>query len=149
MINQKITGFAVNPEMRQRINDELSNNPQGRKILEVLKKGGNLSTNQQEFVLSFLHKLAIDTTSLLIGGKLRGDITKTIIDVIGNRMFTPMVTNYRNEYKTIANPEMVTNQVKIFQTTIRMSIKGIFKTIPNRYHVRYIKLDDTREHKQK
>lgn len=61
---------------------------------------------------------SIDATSLLIGGKLRGDIAKTIIDVIGNRMFTTMVTNYRSEYKTRVNAEMIIGQVKIFQTTI-------------------------------
>jgi hypothetical protein len=146
MINPKITGFAVNNEIRRRVTQELSSNPQGKKVLEILKKGSEkLTEKQQETIMSYLSQYAIDATSLLIGGKLRGDIAKTIIDVIGNRMFTTMITNYRSEYKTRANAEMITGQVKIFQTTIGIPIKGIFKTIPHGYHVRSIKLFDTRE----
>lgn len=60
-------------------------------------------------------------------------------------MFTTMITNYRSEYKTRANAEMITGQVKIFKTTIGIPTKGIFKNIPHGYQIRSIKLFDTRE----
>ncbi len=147
MNNKKISeGFAINNEIRRRVTRELSNNPQGRKVLDILKKGSEqLTPNQQETIMSYLSQYAIDATSLLIGGKLRGDIAKTIIDVIGNRMFTTMITNYRSEYKTRANAEMITGQVKIFKTTIGIPTRGIFKNIPHGYQIRSIKLFDTRE----
>ena len=139
MINKNISGFTISPEIRKRISQELSSTRQGRKVLEILKKGSEqLTTKQQETIMSYLSQYAIDATSLLIGGKLRGDIAKTIIDVIGNRMFTTMVTNYRSEYKTRANAEMITGQIKIFQTTIGIPINGKFKTIPHGHHVRSI-----------
>jgi hypothetical protein len=146
MNNEKIPAFAINNEIRQRVARELSNNPQGKKVLDILKKGSeHLTEKQQETIMSYLSQYAIDATSLLIGGKLRGDIAKTIIDLIGNRMFTTMVTSYRSEYKTRANAEMITGQVKIFETNIGIPIKGIFKTIPHGYHIRSIKLFDSRE----
>ena len=60
-------------------------------------------------------------------------------------MFTTMIINYKSEYKTRANAEMITGQVKIFKITIGIPIKGIFKNIPHGYHIRSIKLFNTRE----
>jgi len=66
MINKKITGFAVNSEIRRRVTQELSNNPQGKKVLEILKKGSEkLTDKQQETIMSYLSQYAIDATSLL------------------------------------------------------------------------------------
>ena len=40
---------------------------------------------------------------------------------------------------------MISGEVKIFHTTIGMATTGIFKAIPHGYHIRTIKLFDTRE----
>lgn len=72
MNNKKIPqGFAINNEIRQRVTRELSNNPQGKKVLDILKKGSDqLTPKQQETIISYLSQYAIDATSLLIRGNL-------------------------------------------------------------------------------
>lgn len=78
MNNKKISeGFAINNEIRRRVTRELSNNPQGRKVLDILKKGSEqLTPNQQETIMSYLSQYAIDATSLLIRGNLEETLQK-------------------------------------------------------------------------
>lgn len=78
MNNKKIPqGFAINNEIRQRVTRELSNNPQGKKVLDILKKGSDqLTPKQQETIISYLSQYAIDATSLLIKGNLEETLQK-------------------------------------------------------------------------
>jgi hypothetical protein len=78
MNNKKIPeGFAINNEIRQRVTRELSNNPQGKKVLDILKKGSDqLTPKQQETIISYLSQYAIDATSLLIRGNLEETLQK-------------------------------------------------------------------------
>lgn len=78
MNNKKIPeGFAINNEIRQRVTRELSNNPQGKKVLDILKKGSDqLTPKQQETIISYLSQYAINATSLLIRGNLEETLQK-------------------------------------------------------------------------
>ncbi len=78
MNNKKIPeGFAINNEIRQRVTRELSNNPQGKKVLDILKKGSDqLTPKQQQTIISYLSQYAIDATSLLIRGNLEETLQK-------------------------------------------------------------------------
>ncbi len=78
MNNKKIPeGFAINNEIRQRVTRELSNNPQGKKVLDILKKASDqLTPKQQETIISYLSQYAIDATSLLIRGNLEETLQK-------------------------------------------------------------------------
>jgi hypothetical protein len=78
MNNKKIPeGFAINNEIKQRVTRELSNNPQGKKVLDILKKGSDqLTPKQQETIISYLSQYAIDATSLLIRGNLEETLQK-------------------------------------------------------------------------
>ena len=78
MNNKKISeGFAINNEIRRRVTRELSNNPQGKKVLDILKKGSDqLTPKQQETIISYLSQYAINATSLLIRGNLEETLQK-------------------------------------------------------------------------
>ncbi len=78
MNNKKIPeGFAINNEIKQRVTRELSNNPQGKKVLDILKKGSDqLTPKQQETIISYLSQYAINATSLLIRGNLEETLQK-------------------------------------------------------------------------